>query len=371
MFLGSKPLNLEVFGDDLEEVLAVSEQLRGLIRSIPGTVDVSISQKQNRPEIWVEADREKASMLGVNTAVIAQSLRTYFYGYETSENYWEGEDDYPIRFRLREEQRNSRDIFNRLMVPLASGKMIRLSTVAQPRDTMGPPEIQRKNKQRYVVVESNVHGRSLGDVTRDTRDAVQKLEIPSAVSIEFGGQVKEQADAFRQMALLVLLGVILVYMVMAGQYEAYLDPFVILFSIPFSLTGVALAYLATGLYLSLQALLGIVMLVGIVVNNAIVLVDYINLLRARGAFIGDALMQAGARRLRPVLMTSLTTFSGMLPMALSRAIGSEIWRPLAVSVMGGLLVATLVTLVFVPVMYSIFEEKVRRTGRFREGVNGR
>lgn len=371
MFLGSKPLNLEVFGDDLDEVLAVSERLRGILRSIPGTVDVSISQKQNRPEIWVEADREKASMLGVNTALIAQSLRTYFYGYETSENYWEGEDDYPIRFRLREEQRNSRDIFNRLMVPSASGKMIRLSTVAQPRDTMGPPEIQRKNKQRYVVVESNVHGRSLGDVTRDTRYAVQKLEIPQGVSIEFGGQVKEQADAFRQMALLVLLGVILVYMVMAGQYEAYLDPFVILFSIPFSLTGVALAYLVTGLYISLQALLGIVMLVGIVVNNAIILVDYINLLRARGSYMEEALIQAGARRLRPVLMTSLTTFSGMLPMALSRAIGSEIWKPLAVSVMGGLLVSTLVTLVFVPVMYSIFEEKVRRTGRFREGVNGR
>ncbi len=368
MFLGSKPLNIEVYGDDLHRVVSVAEEMQRIVGSIPGTVDVSLSQKQSRPEIRVNVDREKAAMLGVSTASVAGTLRTYFYGHETTEKFWEGEDDYPIRFRLKEEQRNSRSIFERLMVPSATGKLTRLSTVAAFEDTMGPPEIQRKNKQRYVTVEANIHGRSLGEITADARKLVETLEIPQGVAIEFGGQIREQAEAFQQMALLVLLGVLLVYMVMAGQYEAYLDPFVIMFSIPFALTGVVFAFLLTGLYISLQAMLGVVMLVGIVVNNAIVLVDYVNLLRARGTPLRRALVESGGRRLRPVLMTTLTTFFGMLPMAVSNAIGSEVWKPLAVSVMGGLAFSTLITLVLVPVLYSFFEENVRRRGRFAEAV---
>ena len=368
LFLGSKPLNIEIYGDRLEEVTSVAADVKRLVESIPGVVDISVSQKQSRPEIWVNVDREKASMLGVNTAAVGQSLRTYFYGYETTESYWDDEDDYPIRLRLKEDQRNKREIFDRLMIPSVTGRLARLSNLAEFEDTMGPPEIQRKNKQRYVTVEANVHGRSLGEATADARVLMEKLDKPSGVSIEFGGQIKEQSEAFQQMALLILLGILLVYMVMAGQYEAYLDPFVIMFSIPFALTGVAFAFLITGLYLSLQAMLGIVMLIGIVVNNAIVLVDYINLLRARGAPMRRALIESGGRRLRPVLMTTLTTFFGMLPMAISNAQGSELWRPLAVSVMGGLMVSTLVTMVLVPVMYSLFEEKVRRRGRFAEAV---
>ena len=368
MFLGSKPLSIEVFGDDLQKVLQVSRNIAEKLRSVHGTVDVSLSQKQNRPEIWVEVDREKASLLGVSTSDIAGALRTCFYGYETREDYWEGEDNYPLRFRLREEQRSSREIFSRLLVPSASGQAVRLSSVAEYRDTPGPPEIQRKNKQRYVTVEANIHGRSLGEVTEDVRSILAKLSLPAGVALDFGGQVREQEEAFLQMGILILLGMVLVYMVMAGQYEAFLDPFAIMFSVPFAVTGVVFAYLVTGTYLSLQALLGMVMLVGIVVNNAIVLVDYVNLLRARGASLREALVRAGGRRLRPILMTTLTTFFGMLPMAVSREMGSEMWKPLAISVMGGLMVSTLVTLVLVPVIYSIFEEKIRRRGRFREAV---
>ncbi|MDO4785515.1 MAG: efflux RND transporter permease subunit [Fretibacterium sp.] len=366
MFLGTKPLNVEVFGDDLGEVLAVSNRVKSLLSALPGAVDVGISQKQNRPEIWVDIDREKAMLHGVSTSAVAATLRAFFYGHRTRESYWEGEDDYPIRIRLQADQRNARAVFDRLTVPTAAGGMIRLSTVARIADQSGPPEIQRKNKQRYVVVDANVHGRSLGEVTADARRAVRELDIPPGITLDFGGEIKEQAVAFRQMALLAVLGVILVYMVMAGQYEAFLDPFVIMFSIPFALTGVVFAYLLTGLPLSLQGLLGVVMLVGIVVNNAIVLLDYVNLLRARGAPLREALSQAGARRLRPVLMTTLTTFFGMLPMAVSNAQGAELWRPLAVSVMGGLMLSTAVTLLIVPVMYSIFEERIRKKARFRE-----
>lgn len=373
MFLGSKPLNIEVYGEDLAEVEQAAMSIQEVVSEIPGAVDISLSRKQPRPEVWVEVDREKAGMLGVSTADVARTLRIYFYGYETTETYWEGEDDFPIRIRLEPDQRNDLDILNRLMVPSASGKMIRLATIAGLKNSTGPPQVERKNRQRYIVVGANVHGRSLGEITKDSMRAIGELDLPPGIRYAFGGQIKEQADAFRQMGLLVLLGVLLVYMVMAGQYEAYLDPFVIMFSIPFALTGVVLAYLMTGIYLSLQGLLGIIMLVGIVVNIAILLVDYVNLVRARGSLMRDALLEAGERRLRPALMTTLTTFFGMLPMAVSRGQGAEMWRPLAVSVMGGMALSMLVTMVLVPVVYSLVEEKIRKKPRFAEarGVTGK
>ncbi len=366
LFLGAKPLNIEVYGDDLEQVMKVADKVREGLAKIPGAVDLSLSQKQGRPEMWISIDKERAALMGVNTAAIAGTLRTYLYGFETSESFWDNEDDYPIRVQLSEDQRNDLEIFDRITVPSVTGSLVRLSTIAKVKDSLGPPQIDRKNKQRYVVVQGNVQGRSLGQVTGDAKKFIDRMEAPSGIRIEFGGEIKEQGDAFRQMGYLVLLGILLVYMVMAGQYEAYLDPFVIMFSIPFALTGVVMAYLATGLYMSLQGMLGVIMLIGIVVNNAIVLVDYINLLRARGQKLRDALISAGERRLRPILMTTLTTFFGMLPMALSQGQGAEMWRPLAVSVMGGLVVSMVVTLVLIPVVYSIIEERIRREPRFEE-----
>jgi len=370
IFLGSKPLNIEVYGDDLSLVVQFAEKIRDKLSEVQGAVDISISQKQDRPEVWTLVDKEKASLLGISTAAVGQTLRTYYYGYEISENFWEGEDDYPIKVRLKEEQRNNMDMLNRLLVPDSKGDLVRLSSIAEVIEEVGPPQIDRKNKQRYVTVEGNVQGRALGDVVNDAKVAIGKMSIPDGVRIDYGGQIEEQADAFRQMGYLLLLGILLVYMVMAGQYEAYLDPFVIMFSIPFALSGVVIAYLATGLYLSLQGILGVIMLIGIVVNNAIVLVDYINLVRARGNTLRESLLEAGERRLRPILMTTMTTFLGMTPMALSNAMGSEMWKPLAVSVMGGLLVSMLITLVLVPVIYSLFEEKVRKTKRFEEAKRG-
>jgi len=366
LFMGTKPLNIEVYGDDLDEVVSVAGNIRSRVAEIPGAVDLSVSQKQNRPELWISVDKEKAAIMGVDTATVADTLRTMFYGFETDENFWEGEDDYTIRVQLKEEQRDNLNIFDKIKVPTVGGKLVDLTSLATVRNVMGPPQIDRKNKQRYVTVEGNVHGSSLGQVSQEARRIIDGMELPSDIRIAFGGEIKEQATAFRQMAYLVLLGILLVYMVMAGQYEAYLDPFIIMFSIPFALTGVVFAYLITGLYLSLQGILGIIMLIGIVVNNAIVLLDYITLLRARGQKLREALVNAGERRLRPILMTTMTTFFGMLPMALSRGEGSELWKPLAVSVMGGLLFSMIVTLVLIPVVYSFVEEKIRRKPRFAE-----
>ncbi|MDK2846524.1 MAG: hypothetical protein PWR18_1127 [Synergistales bacterium] len=366
MFLGSKPLSVEVYGENLEEVRSVADAIAKRMDSVPGAVDVAVSQKEPRPEIHVDVDREKAALLGVRTASVGEAMRTYFFGYLTDQDYWEGEDNYPIRVRLEESQKDDIEIFSRLLVPSVTGQPVRLSNIASIREDEGPPQIDRKNRQRYITVDANVQGRSLSEVTADVMSLMDQLKIPPGVRVEFGGEVEEQRKAFTQMGYLVLLGILLVYMVMAGQYEAYLDPLVIMFSVPFALTGVVAAYLLTGLYLSLQGVLGIIMLVGMVVNIAIVLVDYINLTRARGTPLRDALVQAGVRRLRPALMTTFTTFFGMLPMAVSQGQGAELWRPLAVSVMGGLVVSMLVTLVLVPVLYSLVEERIRRRPRFVE-----
>jgi len=366
----SKPIVIELYGDNITELLSYAERIQEKVQDIPGAVDVEITQKPNRPEVWIETDRERASLLGVTTSNIAQALRAYYYGVEFDEDYWEGDDNYEIWARLEPGQRHSWDTLNKLLVPSVTGEMVRLTNVAKAIEAFGPPEIHRKNRQRYVTIELDTEGRSLGQVAADIENALPEITLEPGMRTAISGDVEDLRETFIQMAALTLLGIILVYIIMAGQYEAFLDPFVIMFSIPFALTGVVWGLLITRVYLSLQALLGIVMLVGIVVNNAIVLVDYVNLLRARGSRLHDALLEGGERRLRPILMTTLTTILGMLPMALSRGEGAEIWRPLAVSVIGGLSFSTLVTLVLVPVVYSLVEEKVRRKKRFVEAKEG-
>jgi len=366
----SKPIVIELYGDNINELLSYAERIQDRVKRIPGAVDVEITQKPNRPEVWIEADRERASLLGVTTSNIAEALRAYYYGIEFDEDYWEGDDNYEIWARLEPGQRHSWDTLNKLLVPSVTGEMVRLTNVAKAAETSGPPEVNRKNRQRYVTIELDTEGRSLGQVAGDIEKVLSEVELKPGMRTAVAGDVEDLRETFAQMAALILLGITLVYMVMAGQYEAFLDPFVIMFSVPFALTGVVFGLLITHIYLSLQALLGIIMLVGTVVNNAIVLVDYVNLLRARGLRMHDALLESGKRRLRPILMTTLTTIFGMLPMALSRGEGAEIWRPLAVSVIGGLSLSTLVTLVLVPVVYSLVEEKVRRKKRFVEAKEG-
>ena len=366
----SKPIVIELYGENINELLEVGDKIKERVEKIPGAVDVEVTQKASRPEVWVDVDKERSALLGVRTNDIAQALRAYYYGVEFDEDYWEGEDNYEIWLRLEPEQRHSWDTLNKLLVPSTTGEMVRLANVAKIREELGPPEIHRKNRQRLITIELDTEGRSLGEVAADIKNTLKEIDLPAGMRTDVTGDVEDLEETFMQMTFLILLGVVLVYMIMTGQYEAFLDPFVIMFSVPFALTGAIAALLLTGTYLSLQGLLGIVMLVGTVVNNAIVLVDYVNLLRARGYTMRDALIEGGERRLRPILMTTLTTILGMLPMALSRGEGAEIWRPLAVSVIGGLSFSTLVTLVLIPVVYSIVEEKIRRKPRFVEAEGG-
>ncbi|TAN63081.1 efflux RND transporter permease subunit, partial [bacterium] len=217
--------------------------------------------------------------------------------------------------------------------------------------------IERQNQERIIKVEANVFRRSLGDITKDIKAVIGQTQIPADLTVNLGSDIEEQAKAFREMLVLFALAGLLVYMVMAGQFESFVDPFIVIFSVPFAFTGVSFGLLISGVNLSVLAFLGLVMLSGIVVNNAIVLVDYINLLRARGLSLKEAIVSGGKNRLRPVLMTTITTLFGMLPLALSQGEGSELWKPLGVSIISGLSASTLITLILVPVMYMLFEKR--------------
>jgi HAE1 family hydrophobic/amphiphilic exporter-1 len=240
------------------------------------------------------------------------------------------------------------------------GATVRLKDVGSVVQAYSPPTIKRKEQERVIGVLSDITGRSLGDVAADIKNFASTIELPPNTTIEYAGQIEQQGDTFKDLFLLLALSVILVYMVMAAQFESLLDPFIIMFSIPFAFTGVFIGLFVTCVPFSVIAFLGSIMLVGIVVKNAIVLVDFTNITRARGVPLRDAIVYSGRNRLRPVLMTTLTTLLGLFPLAISSGDGSEIWRPLGISTIGGLFFSTLITLVLVPVLYSVFETRVKK-----------
>ncbi|MBC7187258.1 MAG: efflux RND transporter permease subunit [Calditrichaeota bacterium] len=359
MFGGGKPIEVEVYGYDLAATENVARQIQQIMAEIKGTTDVVISREEGKPEYWVVVDRAKAAALGLSVAQVGMALRTSFYGSDVVK-YREAGDEYPIFVQLREEDRKAVEDIGDVSIMGPTGTLIPLKSLATIEKHVAPVKIDRKNQQRLVTVSCGVVGRSSGAVGRDLKKALAKMPLPRDIEVKVTGAVEQQASSFKQLLFAMALGMLLVYLVMAAQFESLIDPFVIMFSVPFAATGVIWALLITGTTLSVNAFIGMIMLVGIVVNNAIVLVDYTNLLRARGMAVSEAVQTAGQRRLRPVLMTALTTIFGLLPMALSRAEGSETWVPLAVAVIGGLLVSTLITLVFVPTLYSIAETRLKR-----------
>ncbi len=356
LFGGGKPLSVEVVGYDLNLTSQVAEKVKEELEKIPGAKDVQIGRSGITPEIRIEIDKQKASSLGLNTAIIATTIRSSIYGLKAT-TYKELGDEYDITLRPDADLRNSISYIGEIPVRSISGNIVKIKDIARIYDTFSPIEIQRRDRQRIIPVGANVEGRALSDVVKDLQDRISKLDIPPGVEIRFGGQVEEQAKSFRELFQVLILGIILTYMIMASQFESFLHPFVIMFSIPFAFTGVVLGLLVFGVPFGLTASMGLIILVGIVVNNAIVLVDYINLLRARGYQLFDAIVTAGKTRLRPVLMTTFTTVLGTLPLAIFKGEGSELWRPLGITMLGGLTFSTLITLVLVPTIYSIFEHK--------------
>ena len=349
---GGRAISIDILGHDIEMTNKVAAEIRRIVEATPGSVDVSVSRKKPRPEVQVRLDRDKAASLGLNVALVADALRTNYYGFDDTK-FREAGDDFDIELRLKKDQRETIRGIGETPITTLTGQTIKLRNVASVREAFGPVEIERKNRTRVTKVQAGVQGRVLGDVVRDIREDMASLDLPPGVSIEWGGEVEEQRKAFRDLTLLLILGIALVYMVMAGEFEDFVDPLIIMFSVPFAFVGVIWAFVVTATPLNLMSFIGVIMLMGIVVNNAIVLVDYTKQLRAGGMTLNEAIVTGGKTRLRPVLMTSLTTIFGMLPLALSRGEGSEIWNALGITVIGGLLVSGLVTLILVPLVYSL------------------
>ncbi len=353
---GSKPISLEIYGDNLQTLRNIAEKVKSEFERVKGIVDVTVSLEKPRQEVWIKVDRTKLAKAGLTPMDIAYILRTSFYGNAASK-FRDGSKDFDIFVRLQDKYKKGLEDLEKIKIPLKNGKTISLADLVTFEENTGPIKIERINRERVVKVEAGTYGITLGEATEKIKERLKNISFPPGYHYKFGGDVEEQKKAFRTLTLLLILGIILVYMVMASQFESYRQPFYIMFSVPFAFTGVIAAFVFTNTPLSLISFIGVVMLMGIVVNNAIVLVDYINLLRARGLELTESIKEAGKSRLRPVLMTTLTTIGGTIPMALSRGEGSEMWNQLGITLIGGLSISTLITLIIVPAIYFIFEKK--------------
>lgn len=370
---GGANIAIDIYGYDLQETTALANRIKSITEETAGSRDVRISQDLGQPELALKIDRVKASSLGISMKTLATSLSTLFQGGESTQ-YREDDDEYAVLLRLQSSSRQSIEDIKGAEIELPTGGRVRIDSFAEVEEISGPVSIRRKNQERIVTVEFDVIDRPQGDVVADIRKRVEsEILIPDGIQIEYAGMIEEQEESEKAMQMMIILGVILVYMVMAGQFESFIHPFLIMFSLPFAGSGVALALLATGTPLSMSAYIGIVLLVGVVVNNAIVLIDYINITRERGVGLFESIVQSGRQRLRPVLITTMTTLLGMLPMAVSHSDGSATWRPLGITVCGGLAVSTFVTMFIIPVLYYIVEairERVKER-RAKKAASGR
>ena len=363
---GEKSVQVDIIGHSFEATDQVANKIKAVMEKTPGAVDPSISRELNRPELRIVVNREKAAMLGLDMNTIASNIKTFIEG-STATKYREAGETYDIYVRLEESSRSKiEDVENLSLILPITGKEVKFANFAKIVEEFGPVSIERQNRERVVHVECNVYKRSPGKVKEDIEKELKKIVMPRDTMVIFGGEAEEQGKAFKDLFLLLMLGMILVYMVMAAQFESLVDPFIIMFAVPFTFTGVFLAFFITRVTLSVISFFGIIMLIGIVVNNAIVLISYINILRARGHPMLEAVTTGGKARLRPVLMTTITTLAGLLPLALSRGEGSEIWQPLGITMLGGLSVSTLITMLFVPTLYAVFEARFKRTNGIKE-----
>lgn len=347
-----KPIEIEITGNHFDQLNNTAASIYNEIRSISGLADLQTTIDEGKIEIQVHVDRDKASDLAVNAAMIGKQVRSSIYGAEAGDLTQSG-NEYVINVRYAPEYRNKIESLENIKITNLRGEQIPLKAVAEVRQGSGPQQINRKNQQRIVKVMASLHGLSLGQAAEKIQGKISQLNIPTGVQVQLTGQVEEQEQAFGDLYMLLAIGILLVYMVMAGQFESFKDPFIIMFAIPFTFAGIIWAFFATGLTLSVTTFIGVIMLMGIVVNNGIVLVDYTKLLRKRGYGFYDAVLEGGRSRMRPVLITSFTTMLGMLPLALSQGMGREMYSPLGVTIIGGLLVSTVVTLIIVPAIYTI------------------
>jgi HAE1 family hydrophobic/amphiphilic exporter-1 len=351
----SSRVALEIRGDDLRQAQIVAQSAKAVMDKVPEVRNARVGRDDGRPELAIQVDRPKAALLGLSVTGVANSIRTSVGGTQAA-FFRESGNEYPIVVRLREEDRERVEDLNDLLIGTQQGQVLQAKNLLTLRNQAGPTEIQRKNQERIIRVSAEPET-TLSEALAAINARLGEVRVPQDFSVGFGAEAEEQAKAFAQLRLMLILAIILVYAVMASQYESLRDPFIIMFSVPLAAIGVVLSLKLTGTSFSLQAYIGVIMLAGIVVSNAILLVDYTNVLRRRdGIPLREAVETAGRVRLRPILMTSLATMLGLVPMALGIGEGAELQAPLARVVIGGLLASTLITLVFVPTVYTLFEE---------------
>ncbi len=356
MMGGGSPVEIEIRGPDLDAGQRLAEQVLQIVRSTKGTRNAKLSRETGLPEQHIIINRRKAASFGISSYQVSRILNNYVNGV-TATTFSTGAQEIDIFVRLRSRDRANLADLKKLKIPSPMGFLVPVGNFADIRETKGPAQIERKNQERIIKVQSAIFGTSPDKVVAAIKERVEKLLLPKHFSIAYGGSYKDMQESFGKLAVALLLAVMLVYAIMAAQFESLLDPFIIIFSVPLSFIGVALIHLATFTTFSVVSAIGQLMLAGIVVNNAIILVDYMNLLRKKGTALYEAAVQAGRRRLRPILMTTLTTVLGLVPMSLGLGEGGELTGPLARSMIGGLLTSTLLTLLFIPVLYVIFNKK--------------
>jgi hydrophobic/amphiphilic exporter-1 (mainly G- bacteria), HAE1 family len=355
---GEDRISIEIRGHDLQVANSLALQVKDIVEHVPGITDAQISRKEGMPEMVVRVDREKAATMGLNVSDLADSLRTTVGG-RIASMFRQGGNEFNLLVRLQEKDRQNLTSVEQIPMYTPVGQTVPVASLVHMERREGPVSIERKDQERLVTVSANFADRDLGSIMADIDQGIRGRTLPRDFTILYGGEFEEQQKAFRGLLFCFILAVLLVYMVMAAQFESLRDPLVILFSIPLAAIGVLLMLFLTNTTFNIQAFIGVIMLAGIVVNNAIVLVDYTNLLRRRdGMPLRQAVELAGRRRLRPILMTTLTTVLAMIPMALGFGDGGEVQAPMARVVIGGLVVSTLITLLLIPTLYTTVEERV-------------
>lgn len=361
------PIEVSVYGEDLEALRAYSLELANAVATVPGLVDVRSSLEAGNPELQVVFDRDRLAALGLDMGAMSETLRQRVQGVVPT-RFKEADRQIDIRLRNAEDTRSSLADIRNLVLPGPDGQPIRLLSVADVNLRRGPAEIHRLQQQRAAVVTANLDGRGLGAAVRDMEAVLRRNAPPPGITTEIGGQNREMQLSFRSLRFALLLAIFLVYLVMASTFESFLHPFIILLTIPLALVGVVAGLLATGTPINVMVLIGVILLAGVVVNNAIVLIDCVNRLRRGGMDKAEAVVQAGHIRLRPILMTTLTTVLGLLPMAIAWGEGAELRQPLAITVLFGLSAATLLTLVVIPAVYVAIPSRVRAEAEAADGA---
>lgn len=350
---GQSTIDFEIYGYDFAETDSVARQLSNVLMKIPGTADIMVSRSDYQPEYQVDFDREKLALYGLNLQTAANYLRNRING-SLSSYFREDGEEYDMKVMYAPEHRTSIADIENILIYNAAGEGVRIKDVGKVVERFTPPTIERKDRERIITVSTVVSGVPMSQVVAEAEIAIDRMEIPVGINIQLAGSFEDQQDSFKDLLMLAVLIVILVYIVMAAQFESYTYPGIIMTSLMFAFSGVFIILYLTGHTLNVMSMIGAIMLIGIVVKNGIVLIDYITLNRERGLSIRQAVILGGKSRLRPVVMTTLTTILGMVPMALGTGQGSEMWRPMGVAVIGGLTLSTILTLLFVPALYCIF-----------------